>query len=355
MNKDFIKITSFLMPAKPGVMSKFLIIFLSVFFISRDSFSQKNDLIIGGTAPNLYVLHQVMAKENFYSIGRMYNVSPKDLASYNNLQFVHGLSIGQLLKIPLSENNFTQSGENMNGEALVPVYHSVEPKEGLYRVSIKFNKVQLSSLRTWNHLSSDNLSVGTKLIVGYLKADKNESALAGSDIQHPENISGAAENKKNNPPPYTDQSHERLPPVKVPDKDQQPKKQEAPGQTGVVNNGTESTGARSSIHFAGGYFKKLYGDQAAKKTPLNESGNAGVFKSTSGWQDGKYYCFSNEASPGSVIKVTDNATNKTIYAKVLDVIPDIKQNYGLTLIVSNAAASELGETEQFACSVTYVK
>src|ERR1017187_1627723 len=355
MNKDFIKITSFLMPAKPGVMSKFLIIFLPVFFISMGSFSQKNNLIIEGTAPNLYVLHQVMAKENFYSIGRMYNVSPKDLASYNNLQFVNGLTIGQLLKIPLSQNNFSQSGENVNGEVLVPVYHSVEPKEGLYRVSINFNKVQLSSLRTWNHLPADNLSVGTKLIVGFLKVDKNESALAGSGIQHQENISGAAENKKNNPPPYTDESHERLPPVKVPDKDQQPKKEDAPEQTGVVKNETESTGTRSSINFAGGYFKKLYGEQVDKKTPVNESGNAGVFKSTSGWQDGKYYCFSNEASPGSVIKVTSNATNKTIYAKVLDVIPDIKQNYGLTIIVSNAAASELGETEQFACNATYVK
>ena len=335
-------------------MSKFLINFLFVFLISNGSFAQKNNLIIEGTAPNLYLLHQVAPKENFYSIGRIYNVSPRDLASYNNLQFVNGLSIGQLLKIPLSENNFIQGEEKINDETLIPVYHSVEPKEGLYRVSIKFNKVQLSSLRTWNHLPSDELSVGTKLIVGFLKVDKNESVLARGGIHNEENITGVTENNKKNPPPYTDESHERLPPVKVPDKDQQPKKGEASEQT-VVKNETETTGTRSNINFAGGYFKKLYNEQVDKKTPAIEIGIAGVFKSTSGWQDGKYYCFSNEASPGSVIKVTDNSSNKTIYAKVLDVIPDIKQNYGLTIIVSNAAASELGGTEQFACNVSYVK
>jgi LysM repeat protein len=355
MNEDFKKITSFLMPAKTGVMSKFVIIFLSVFFINMGSFAQKDNLVIEGTTPNFYLLHKVRPKENFYSIGRMYNVSPKDLASYNNLQFVNGLSIGQLLKIPLSENNFTQGGEKVNDKALIPVYHTVEPKEGLYRVSINFNKVQLSSLRTWNHLPSDDLNAGSKLIVGFLMVGKNESALAPGGIQNDENIAGITDNSKKNPPPYTDESHERLPPVKVPDKDQQQKKEDAAEQTGVVKNEIESTGSRSSIKFVGGYFKSLYTEQVEKKTPVVESGNAGVFKSTSGWQDGKYYCFSNEASPGSVIKVTDNATNKAIYAKVLDVIPDIKQNYGLSIIISNAAASELGETEQFACNVSFVK
>ncbi len=89
---------------------------------------------------------------------------------------------------------------------------------------------------------------------------------------------------------------------------------------------------------------------------MNETGNAGVFKSTSGWQDGKYYCFNNNAAPGAVIKVIDYITGKSVYAKVLDAIPDIKQNSGLTIIISNSAADELGaETPGFNCSLSYVK
>jgi hypothetical protein len=100
----------------------------------------------------------------------------------------------------------------------------------------------------------------------------------------------------------------------------------------------------------------LYNDQSGNKTPVNENGSAGIFKSTSGWQDGKYYCFNNNALPGTIIKITDNLTGKSVYAKVLDAIPDIKQNSDLTLILSNAAAEELGAAEgKFDCALSYVK
>ena len=83
---------------------------------------------------------------------------------------------------------------------------------------------------------------------------------------------------------------------------------------------------------------------------------AAIFKTTSGWQDGKYYCFHNTALPGTIIKITNNANGKSIYAKVLDAIPDIKQNSGLLLRVSNSAAEELGAGEnKFDCSITYAK
>ena len=83
--------------------------------------------------------------------------------------------------------------------------------------------------------------------------------------------------------------------------------------------------------------------------------NGGTFKSTSGWQDGKYYCFNNDAAPGTVIKVTETTTNKAIFARVLDAIPDIKQNSGLTIIISNAGAEELGAGDKFSCTLNYFK
>ena len=93
-----------------------------------------------------------------------------------------------------------------------------------------------------------------------------------------------------------------------------------------------------------------------KDALINEAGSGAVFKSNSGWQDGKYYCLHNTAAPGTIIKVTANSTGKTIYAKVLDVIPDIKQNSGLIIRISNAAAQELGIGEaKFDCSLSYSK
>jgi len=342
--------TCFLISVKPLIMVKWVSIFLAVFFISNVSFAQKNGLVIEGTTPKLYLIHKVIPKENFYSIGRMYNVTAKELASYNNLQFENGLSVGESIKIPLTENNFLQSGSAGSGEALIPVYHSVQPKEGLYRVSINFNKVPLTSLKKWNHLQSDAVSAGTALIVGYLKVNKNESALANKAVKQDVDVAGNDTNPQPIPPVV---NPDRLPPVKVPDADKQEKTEVAQTEQPKVTVTTVNT--KSNINFSGGFFKKLYDDQAEKKSPVSGSGSGGTFKSTSGWQDGKYYCFNNDAPPGSVVKITDNATGKSVYAKVLDAIPDIKQNSGLTIIISNAAAEELGSGEKFDCALSYVK
>ena len=34
----------------------------------------------------LYIAHTVAAKENFYSLGRLYSIPPKDIAAFNNLE-----------------------------------------------------------------------------------------------------------------------------------------------------------------------------------------------------------------------------------------------------------------------------
>jgi LysM repeat protein len=45
-------------------------------------------------------------------------------------------------------------------------YHQVKPGETLFKISKKYN-VQMKSLRTWNHLNSDQIEVGQRLVVGY--------------------------------------------------------------------------------------------------------------------------------------------------------------------------------------------
>jgi len=335
-------------------MVKWASIFLVILFAGNISFGQKNRLTIEGSAPKIYLLHTVVPKENFYSIGRLYNVSAKEIASYNNLQFENGLSVGESIKIPLTANNFLQSGVSGKGEALIPVYHSVLPKEGLYRISINYNKVPLSSIKKWNHLQSDDVSIGTPLIVGYLKVNKTESLLASNGVKTNMEITpeGKAEAKPIPPAPVIE---DKMPPVKKPDIEKDESKEVKTAQMDEPKETVTTVNTKSTVNFSGGYFKKLYDEQVETKSPVNGTGSGGIFKSTSGWQDGKYYCFNNDAPPGSVIKVTDNATNKSVYAKVLDAIPDIKQNSGLTIILSNAAAEELGSGDKFDCALSYVK
>ena len=104
-------------------------ILLSIFlFISVVLNAQQNKFIAQKNNNGIYIEHKVMPKENWYSVGRAYFISPKEIASFNGLTLEKGLSIGQLIKVPLTSVNFLQSTAVSSG---APVYHVVQSKEGL--------------------------------------------------------------------------------------------------------------------------------------------------------------------------------------------------------------------------------
>ncbi len=329
---------------------KSYILTLLISFAALTCFSQQ--LEVKGAGADLYLAHSVAAKENFYSIGRLYNVSPKEIAAYNKITMESGLSVGQDLKIPLTPGNFIQSPTASPSPSLVPVVHSVEPKEGLYRISTTYNKVPIDVLKKWNHLPGDEISIGSPLIVGFLKIDKSQSTLASSVKASPAVVKVEEKKSVEKKP---DVGPTMTPPIKTtasaPDPNASSVLQKSPEPARQV-----VSVAKGGTSFDGGYFKKLYSMQVNSRNAVSENGNASVFKSTSGWKDGKYYCFNNTALPGSIIQVTLNSTGKSVFAKVLDVIPEIKQNEGLALIISNSAAAELGASGgQFDCTYSFVK
>src|SRR5215210_2270657 len=149
------------------IMRKLLVV---VFCIFASLITKGQNLPVEGTAPDLYVTHKVAPKENFYSIARLYNQSPKSIASFNNIAMEKGLTIGQPLKIPLNVRNFDSSGSSRTGETLFPLTHIVAKSETIFKISRDLN-VSAQSIRKWNHLSSDNIAPGTPLIIGYLKSN----------------------------------------------------------------------------------------------------------------------------------------------------------------------------------------
>ncbi|MGZ8544178.1 MAG: LysM peptidoglycan-binding domain-containing protein, partial [Flavisolibacter sp.] len=133
----------------------------------------QDELIVQHNDKGLYLSHNVVAKENFFSIGRLYNITPKEIAAFNGIDMANGLHIGQTLMIPLNTINFNQKSNK--GRA---VYYVVGQKEGLYRVSVKNNNVLMADLRKWNKLSNDNISTGQKLVIGYLDSPEASQVVA---------------------------------------------------------------------------------------------------------------------------------------------------------------------------------
>ena len=93
-------------------MTRWLLTIFFTIITSIGLFAQQNNLEVQGSGTNLYLEHTISPKESFYSVGRMYNVAPKELAAYNKVSLETGLSVGQNLKIPLDKSNFTQVQRN---------------------------------------------------------------------------------------------------------------------------------------------------------------------------------------------------------------------------------------------------
>src|SRR6187402_2182891 len=343
-------------------MKKLMMMVASLLFIYSFVFSQ--DLVVKSGSKGLYLEHKVAAKEGLFPIGRMYNVHPRHIASFNGIDFNKGLAIGQKINIPLTDTNFKQ---NVNKG--VPVYY-VSEKESLANISAK-NKAQIGDLRGWNNLTVDNVAAGTKMIVGFLitnemqdkvvtitpktivveesvsNVKKQESSAskqpvneAKKDVVVEESVSKvkkAEEQKKQTEPPLKETPSE----VK-----EEPKKTEPPvvkPQGSMNEDGT-------------GYFKNNFFQQV-KTAPVtkDQTVTSSIFKTQSGWQDAKYYLLINGVEPGTIVKITNPSNSKTVYAKVLYSMDKIRQNQGVDMRISDAAASSLAvsEMDKFILKVNY--
>ena len=165
-------------------MLKIRLCFLLVSLLNCFVLHAQTDFIVQGTTPDLHLVHTVSAKQTWYSIGRLYNLTPKELTAYNQVPLEKPLAIGQQIKVPLRTVNFSQDGSKALDETFVPVYHIIQEKEWLYRISVNHNKVPVESLEKWNNITKDDAKAGLPLIVGYLKVKFNTD-LAKSGGQKP--------------------------------------------------------------------------------------------------------------------------------------------------------------------------
>ena len=283
-----------------------------------------------------YLLHTLAPKENFYSVGRIYNISPRVFAPYNGLELNSPLSIGQALKIPLNEQNYWQSGSRKENEVVVPLYYTVGAGENLAAISKTF-KTDNATLRSWNNLSTDAVNAGKKIIIGFLKVDKTLSPLAAQGMSRQEPPMVRQEPKKEEPKPQPVVKKEE---PKAEPKKEEPKKEE-PKPVVVKEQPKPQTTAPS--YEGNGFFKEEYNKQTNNgKYTANTNGNGTTFKSTSGWSDGKYYVLVDNLEKGTIVMVRNPSNGKAIYAKVLAGVKETTPNSSALFLLSNAAASQLG-------------
>lgn len=328
-----------------------------------------------------FITHKVEPKESLFSLGRKYNLDPKVIAAYNNFPADKGLTIGQVVKIPSKGASVAAAPEAAPPSGNSPVRHTVAKGETLFKIAKTYN-VSIDEIQKWNNLASTNIPAGTTLSI-YAKGQNETGSVASHSTSAPAATNNtttktyvAAEAAK-----PTQESKEE-PVVAAASKPEEKKQEVAQQQAETpaakteappVSNQTSSIASQpvqqqtsagtrdekkidlltplpeASIE---GVFAQSFPNKS-EKSITNKTGDAATFKSSSGWQDKKYYALMNDVTPGTIVKIS-SGDNKVIFAKVLGSLPDVKEDRGLLLRMSNAAASYLGISDpKFPVQVTF--
>ena len=357
---------------------RYVIMWMTGLWFSTQALAQSGgDFVLQRDAGGLYLTHTVAPKENFYSIGRLFNISPKVIAPYNGLQLTGGLTIGQKIKIPLKDQNFTAARKNAPGEVLVPLYRADADK----KVLAGFLKV----VKGQSPLATGGRAVSTPAVAaaGSSAAPSTAVPVVSAPVAVAATSGAVTKPVKKTPPPKaTAAKTAAVAKTAVPDKGdilagptqapaQQPPVQQTPAQsapaeqipsapvaatvtpvsaTAPVNTGVGRYAGEGT--FETDYLSQTDNGRKARST----GGLAGVFKSTSGWDNGKFYALMNNVERGTIVRVTNLSNNKVVFAKVLGNICDIKDNAGMVVVLSDAAVAQLGaNTDRFTSELSYSK
>ncbi len=293
-----------------------------------------------------YINHTVSSGETLSSISRNYKLTVAEIGGFNKIDADKGLQKGQTIRIPLPVKSLSQI--ECNG--CRKVYYKVQPKEGLYRIGLHFGNVSAATLQKLNDLPGESVDIGKNLLVGYLpvaggstatetakKQPEKETAKPKEEVVKTDkktNTKPAETITKTEPPVVTEKS------VPV----EQKPKEESKTLSVIKETSTPFIAVKQNTSNAQG--TGLFASGFEGKAGISKTGTAAVFKSTSGWDDAKYYVLMSSAEPGTIIKIANVATGKAVYAKILGELPAIKQNENMLLRISNAAAAALGGGEE---------
>jgi LysM repeat protein len=314
------------------------------------------------TAQTGQTVHTIKQGETLSALALKYGTTVGNIMRVNGMNAKSQLTIGQAVKIPTSTKTTTTTTiEEPKKQIVTPVIKTIVLKpetsititdityvvlkgQSLYTIAKKFNTTD-AQLKTWNNLPDNKINTGQLLIVGKEPIEKSTIPV----ITKPEVIK-----------PITDKPAVAI--IPVPETQEltvlsagsakvtKPETNPQPTVKEVIKPEQAPIPASNKYVVTEGYFASYFSRK--EKSANTTTGNAAVFKTTSGWSDKKYYVLINDITQGSIVRLTAN--NKSICAKVLGPLPDIKEDNGLLLRLSNAAAAMLGiEDMKFDVVVNY--
>lgn len=303
------------------------------------------------TAQSNEVQHLVKAGETLSGLAKQFHTTVGEIMRLNGMNNKSILRTGKKIKIPsikiarVAPNKIekkvvivkTETQPTSDVDAKI---HWVEKSETLYSISKKYN-VTVDQIKLWNNLPDNNIHANQRLVI---EISTNKQPVTATTIsvnkitetQSPSIIQPQLLSQQNQQTNVSGPQKDTLIQKNIIEKNKpinpvvkQPlpivTKEEIEELEPVIN--VKDIGKE-------GYFASQF--QRGK----NElTGVAATFKTASGWLDKKYYILINSIEVGTIVRITVN--NKSVFAKILGPLPDVKNDNGLLLRICNAAASVL--------------
>lgn len=369
----------------------FFLICLSPFVAYSKSISQVDSIGIERVGDKTFILHQVNPQETLFAISRRYLVSVGEIQQANE-SLKQGLKIGQTIRIPYVAKTDLPEGTEL---------HKVTPGETLFSISKKYG-VSVDSLKKWNNLLGNDLSVGQSIAVkelGFTKPVVQTTVSTPNPVveQKPQN-QPVAEKKapvKELPKPVEKKVEEPKKPTESPRQASNPTPAAstanstpiAPGEwrSHTVQSGETlfslatqyETSVEDLIQWNGLTSNNLRSGQVLKvgrgatgpstvpvigtpkvvSTPEEMNSNSSFENTSGGFKNvketglaeviegtgthKKYLVLHRSAPVGSIIRVKNEENDMTIFARVVGTLPDTGDNSKLVVKLSQAAFDQL--------------
>lgn len=319
------------------MMKNLFILCLMAFSISamatpQDSIGIK---VVNGTQ---YIMHKVSKGEGVYGISKHYGVTASSVFSANPGS-ESGIKIDQVLLIPMKN----QVGAHGNNNSQSPtttttkkekIYHTVKSGQTLSSIARQYSTT-VAEIKKLNKLSSDNIQLGQKLVVGEKTITVTSKPVTPVVEKAPE-----IKEPEVKEPEIIDPAPQSKPVEPVINKVPEPKSNNV-----VVAPQVEEKPMNDKAGEVSSTYSTDDGDE------INETGMA-VISNEGDLNQDRSFILHPTAKVGTIVMITNPANNATVFARV---VGNCKSENGTLLKMSKTVANKLGISENSEVKLSYAK
>ncbi|AFD07073.1 LysM peptidoglycan-binding domain-containing protein [Solitalea canadensis] len=288
-------------------MKRLGLLFMSVFgVLSIAKATTIDSLGISEYKGKAVILHLVESKENYYSISRKYHVSPSELMEFNDNAPIR---IGDTLKI--NKKGLTLKKGATAVASGKTIEHTVATGETLFAISRKYG-VSVEDIINLNGLTDNSVKIGQKLKIN--SGGKSAATVVVTPPAKPTETVVKVEPK---------QEEVKVKPTTTPVKTEQKQEVETDENAAVVDTSVPAKVGRE----------------------IHESGMA-TWISDNDLNQAKSVALHRTAPIGTIVKITNPMTNKSVYVKVVGNFPESADTKNVLIVISKSAANLLGVRDQ---------